>query len=302
MYRLAITSHSYCRSDEEVAALNNTFANPSHWEYPIEEDAIVIGPDGIVARLVTNCLSERLIEQTAAHFIKVNGDASARPSVVGKDSMMYRIRKSDGSMGHTKEVPPEIIEKMRARNTFTDFLGWMDASKMGDRFPECRQTGWSVNHPEIHEAAKPFIDEVSRVYREELPEHYLWQNEFMQRVGSEWKFNDTYTTVTVNRNLRTTYHYDKGDFRGGMGNLVVLIGNESGALVMPRFRLMLRPRRTDVLLMNVHEMHGNLPVDGERLTAVLYAREHIDECGNEYKATDDDLPGEMFGTPEAGAS
>jgi hypothetical protein len=266
------------RSDAEVASLRNTFANPVHYDYMIEEDAVIFSPEGrVLARLVTNCLSESLVAATAAQFIKVRGDASGRPSVVGKDSMMYRLRK-DGTMGHTKEVPPEIIAEMRAQNTFTDFLGWMDASKMGDRFPECRQTGWSVRCPEIHEAAGPFIEEVARVYREELPDHWLAQTEFMRGVADGWKFDDTFSTVTVNRNLRTTYHYDNGDYRGGMGNLVVLAGEEGGELVMPRFRIAFRPRPTDVLLMNVHEMHGNLPFTGERLTAVLYAREHIDQC------------------------
>ena len=39
-------------------------------------------------------------------------------------------------------------------------------------------------------------------------------------------------------------------------------------------------RPTDLLLMNVHHMHGNLPLTagGVRLTAVLYARERIDQC------------------------
>jgi hypothetical protein len=101
----------------------------------------------------------------------------------------------------------------------------------------------------------------------------------MDRVSPDWKFvGSEYSTVTVNRNLRSTYHYDAGDFSGGMGNLVVLVGGESGEIVLPRYRIGFRPRPTDVLLMNVHELHGNLPFEGERLTAVLYAREHIDEC------------------------
>jgi len=49
---------------------------------------------------------------------------------------------------------------------------------------------------------------------------------------------------------------------------------------MPRERLALVARPGDVLLMNVHHLHGNLPltVGGTRLTAVLYAREHMDKC------------------------
>src|ERR1700676_148475 len=123
---------------------------------------------------------------------------------------------------------------------------------------------------------------VDTIYAQELPEHYARQMNFMKVVSVDFKFEGTtFSTCTVNRNLRTAYHTDRDDFGGGMGNLVVLT-REDGALAMPKYRVAFRPRPTDVRLMNVHEMHHNLPFTGERLTAVLYAREHIDECGSEY--------------------
>lgn len=266
-------------SDAETEVLRNDFANRSHYEYLVDEDALVIGPDGVIARLVTGCLDAGLVRETAKHFRTVHGDLSNRGSVVGKDSMMNR-KRSDDTLGFTKAVPLSIIQQMREENIFSDFLGWFDKSQNGDRFPYCRQTAWSLSNPEILEAARPFVREVDRIYREELPDHWKRQRDFMDRVSPDFKFNDSvFSTVTVNRNLRTTYHEDADDFRGGMGNLVVLNSDGSGPLVMPRYRLALLPRPTDVLLMDVHAMHGNLPFTGERLTAVLYAREHIDECG-----------------------
>jgi hypothetical protein len=91
-----------------------------------------------------------------------------------------------------------------------------------------------------------------------------------------------FTTVTANLNLACAYHTDDGDYRGGIGNLVVLQldSDDSGILVMPRERVAFIVRPTDCLLMNVHHMHGNLPLTmgGIRLTAVLYAREKMHEC------------------------
>jgi Oxygenase domain of the 2OGFeDO superfamily len=279
MYRLAIASN-LLRSDAEVEALRNTHANRAHYEYLVEEDALIIGPDGVIARLVTNCLDPNMVREAAKHFRTVHGDGTNRGSIAGKDSMMYGERV-DGSLSFTKGVPLSIVKKMRERNEFTDFLGWMDKSKHGDRFTECRETAWSLESPEVLEAARPFVREVERIYREELPDHWQQQREFVDRTSPDFKFNDSvFSTVTVNRNKRTTYHYDKDDFCGGMGNLVVLDSDGSGALVMPRYRLAFLPRPTDVLLMNVHEMHGNAIFTGERLTTVLYARARIDECGN----------------------
>jgi hypothetical protein len=269
------------RSEDEVATMRGNFANRADYEYLIEEDAIVIGPDGVIARLVTGCLDEKLIKDTAKYFRTVHHVGSNRGSIAGRDSMMYRERK-DGGLGFTKAIPKSIVKKMQERNEFTDFLGWMDASEHGDRFPTCRQTAWSVDSPIVLDAARPFVKEVSRVYEGEVPDHYRQQKEFTDRASASFRFPDSvYTTVTVNRNKRTTYHSDSGDFRGGMGNLIVLDSDGSGPLVMPKFRLALLPRPGDVLLMNVHELHGNGIFTGERLTAVLYAREHIDECEKE---------------------
>jgi hypothetical protein len=274
MYCLLIQPE-FERSDREVAALNNTHANDAHWDEPIEEDAFVVGPDGVIARLVTECLSKKLVSDTAEYFRTVRGDLSNAGKIVGKGSMMYRERKDHG-FGSRLVVPKSIRKSMQARGTFRDHLGWWD--KVG-RTTVCRPTGWSLEDPDVHAAAAPLVREVSRIYREELPDHWLKQKMFIDRVRADFKFNESvYANITVNRNVRTTYHYDSGDYRGGMGNLVVLEGNETGELVMPRYRIKFRPRPTDVLLMNVHEMHGNLPIVGERLTAVLYAREHLDRC------------------------
>lgn len=266
--------------------LTNRYANPIDMlEYGvIEEDCEIRGPIGssgkvgIVAKLITGCLSQKLIGDIAKHFRTVKGDLSNAGKIVGKGSMMSRERK-DHTLGHTKGVPASVRQWMRDNNVYRDHLGWVDHDiRNGD----CRDWGWSLEHPEVHEAAEPLVREVSVVYREELPDHYREQHEFMRTVHPDFKFPDSvYADVTVNRNVRTTYHVDDKDFQGGMGNLVVLDGGgeQGGAIVMPRYRLAFNPRPTDVLLMNVHELHGNLAFTGERLTAVLYTREHLDQCG-----------------------
>lgn len=272
--------------------LKDEHANPAHCQYFYDVDKEVYGEEGLVARLVTHCLDEDLVKKTAEYFRTVHGDGSNRGAGVGKDAMMYTERP-DKTLSFTKRVPNSIIEKQRERGQFTDFLGWMDKSQLGDRFDYCRETAWSLEDPEVLAAARDFVKAVDDVYKKYLPEQWQKQREFMDKVSKDFKFNDSvFSTVTVNRNKRFIYHRDKGDFRGGMGNLVVLEGGDdrAGAIVMPRYRVAFAPRPTDVLFMNVHELHGHLPLMGiERLSAVLYAREHLDEC-DVYKATDGDLP------------
>ena len=105
---------------------------------------------------------------------------------------------------------------------------------------------------------------------------------YMRDVSPAFRYmNSVYSTITVNHDARFPYHYDFGDFAGGLGNLVVLDGpnDESGAMVMPTERACFLVRPGDVLFMNVHALHGNLALNGkERLATVLYAREKLHKC------------------------
>jgi hypothetical protein len=276
-----------CLSDAEVEALRGTVPKKSDFDELIDVDAIVIETPGkVIARLVTNCLPLKLVTETARNFRSVHGDLTARGGVIHRDAMMYREREDD-SLGLTKIVPPSVIQLLREQNArlgltgpHSDMLGYFDKTA---REPFCRQTAWSLKRRDIFEISKSFVHEVDYVFKSELNDYWRDQHDFMRHVSQNFKYpHTTFSTVTVNLNLACRYHRDSGDFRGGMGNLVVLeLGNErSGILVMPRVRKAFIVRPTDVLLMNVHDLHGNLPLTfgGTRLTAVLYARERIHEC------------------------
>lgn len=276
------------RSDAEVEALRGILPTEADYECLFEEDAIIFEPNGdVLARLVRNCLSEKTITEAARLFRSVHGDLSNRGSVIYKGAMMNRERASDGSLSRTKIVPPSILQLVRDQNVrlgltgpYSDFLGYFD--KTG-RERICRETAWSLSHPGIFKISQPLAEEVEYVNKHELPHHWRRQRKFMKQVSENFKYRGSiFSTLTINLNLRCCNHTDDGDFRGGMGNLVVLeLGDEkSGILVMPSDGVAFIVRPTDCLLMNVHRLHGNLPLTlgGTRLTAVLYARQRIDKC------------------------
>ena len=276
-----------CLSDDEVEALRGKVPKVSDFDYLIDEDAIVMETPGkVIARLVTNCIPQELVANTASYLKSVRGDLSARGGVIHKDAMMYRERK-DGSLGPTTAVPPSVLQFRREQNAFlgltgpySNFLGYFDKTS---REEFCRPTAWSLRSPRILEVSCSLVREVEYVNKSELTDHWRRQREFMRRVPQDFKYPDSmFSTLTVNLNASFRYHTDEGDFRGGIGNLVVLeLGDDrSGILVMPRERVAFIVRPTDVLLMDVHHMHGNLPLTfgGYRLTEVLYAREKINRC------------------------
>jgi hypothetical protein len=286
MYTIWIRT-DMCLSDEEVEALRGRVPKVSDFEYLIDEDSIVMETPGkVIARLVTNGIPQKVVTNTSNHLKTVRGDRSARGGVIHKDAMMYRERK-DGSLGPTTAVPPSVLQFLREQNVrlgltgpYSNFLGYFDKTSREDL---CRPTAWSLRSPRILEISRSLVKEVEYVNKSELLDHWRRQREFMKGVSSRFKYeNSMFSTVTVNLNASFRYHIDEGDFRGGIGNLVVLeLGDDrSGILVMPRERVAFIVRPTDVLLMDVHHMHGNLPLTsgGTRLTAVLYARENINKC------------------------
>jgi hypothetical protein len=83
-------------------------------------------------------------------------------------------------------------------------------------------------------------------------------------------------------NFQTTVHTDKGDDIEGFGNLSVIEKGKytGGETCFPQFGIGVNVRSGDVLFMDVHEAHGNLPIitendDAKRLSIVCYLRKNI---------------------------
>src|ERR1700730_9005306 len=95
-------SPSMCRSDAEVEAMRGTLPKPYDYEYLIQDDARVeVSGEGVLACLVTNCLSTKLVTESAKLLGTVHGGLSNRGSIIYKGSMMNRER-TDESLSLTK--------------------------------------------------------------------------------------------------------------------------------------------------------------------------------------------------------
>jgi hypothetical protein len=260
-------------SPAETARLFGQYANKGDFRYgPFDESCTIFAsnaPGGIAAKLVTECLSTP--SSTVELFGTVRGDLSKR----GLGVPLMNRERSDGSFGYFRDVP----ESIRVPGE-SNYLGWYDKDLAEN---SCRPTGWSLARADILEVSRDFERNVHRVYHEELPHHWREQYDFMRAVSPDFKYlNSVYSTMTINRDARFPYHYDMGDFAGGLGNLVILEGgdDEAGVIVMPEIRCAFLVRPGDVLFMDVHQLHGNLPLTPgvPRLTAVLYARQNINKC------------------------
>jgi hypothetical protein len=235
----------------------------------VDEDAIAYKPDGsVLFRLVKDAVSPDLVDM-AWHNLRWGG-----------------IKVRDSSRGRTVgQGDPEHQDQSATEK----IVGFFD--RQGGRFPYCRKTGWTREHWHEFKSAEPYIQRVNEVFREQMPERYAAQEEFALATP-DYAIPDTvFSTMTINLNVRTAPHTDKGDLPEGFGvlNVTALTPTrfEGGELIFPKYGVAVMPRNGDVLLSDVHELHCNaafryegreLLRNCQRLACVFYYRKRLSQC------------------------
>lgn len=166
----------------------------------------------------------------------------------------------------------------------TGIAGFFDRTP---RFPNCRLTAFNKHHFDKFKKAYPIIKLVDNFYKTLMPEHYSRQRKQADKTSKDFVIPDTsFTTVTVNQNWQTAVHKDSGDFKDGFGNLVALRKGTftGGYFVIVRWGAAFDLRNGDLLMVDVHQWHGNTPIvkddkNAIRLSLVMYYRENMINCG-----------------------
>ena len=158
----------------------------------------------------------------------------------------------------------------------------MQFRKAGEALPlEVRETKFSAEHPDKFQKALPLIKSIDKYYHKMLNKFYQKQ----RRKANETHFKipeTSFTTITTNINFQTSIHKDSGDDEDGFGNLAVIEqGKYTGAeTCLPQYGVGIDVREGDLLFMDVHEWHGNLPMvpetkEATRMSIVCYLRTKV---------------------------
>lgn len=189
-------------------------------------------------------------------------------------------------MEEARIVSEEYISSTNYANpVFSGVGGFYDRYP---RIPYCRATAYTANNKEKFEMAVPFIENISEWFQKLLPTRWEAQKREIEKIDEDYHIGKSvYTTITINKNFRTACHRDAGDLEAGFGNLTALSderGWSGGYLCFPEYRVAVDIRPGDVLLMDVHEIHGNTPIsklngeEPERISIVCYFREKMNGC------------------------
>lgn len=146
---------------------------------------------------------------------------------------------------------------------------------------EIRETRFNIDHPDKYQQIIPLIQDIDRLYKQYVPKHYAEQLAMIKQTPFSIP-GTTFSTVTTNVNFQTRIHMDRGDTPIGFGNLAVIEKGTytGGETCFPQYGVGINVRTGDILFMDVHQCHGNLPIhlgnkDAKRLSIVCYLRQKV---------------------------
>ena len=173
------------------------------------------------------------------------------------------------------------------------------------RIPYCRTTSYTAIDVGRWEKCMNYINKTDQFFKELLPNRHAIQKRVCDTIDPQLRIGNTaFTTVTINNNFRTACHRDAGDLKEGFGNLSCTGKGEwdGGYTILPEYRVGAKLNPGDVLIMDVHQIHGNTPirekgsgreavftgnknnkekkVNFERISLVCYLRENMTQCGS----------------------
>jgi len=186
-----------------------------------------------------------------------------------KINIAYNPRVNSNLIGFFDKIPIFYSHMLKSRGVVPKY--------------QVRETAFNIQHPEKYKQCIPLIRDINRLYRSMVPKKYAAQAKKAAQIPSNLKISGTvFTTATINVNYRTGIHKDRGDDIAGFGNLAVIERGKytGGETCFPQYGVGVDVRTGDILFMNVHEYHGNLPMqmmtpDAKRLSIVCYLRENI---------------------------
>ena len=256
--------------DNKMESILNTYVKPSQIDFIIDHDADVYTADN---KLLLRFRKGKLSSTNVANFYD-NVIKFAKHTTSNRGSTSGSKKKNVGDN-------PKIMSNIFG--FFDKFSPSQKAllSKKGKKILEARECRFNMDNPENYKKTLPLIKEIDKLYEQYIPEHYNKQRKKANQTN--FKIQGTcFTTITTNVNFQTTIHTDKGDDVEGFGNLAVIESGKytGGETCFPQFGIGVDVRTGDILFMNVHEPHGNLPVkkidnDAIRLSIVCYLRYNV---------------------------
>lgn len=269
----------YILSDFEIKNLVNTFAVKGNYNHIIDYDCEVLTKTGKpVLSFVKNYIEPKILEDAFYSMKSAATPTDNRGAASGGERKFAKDKKGKLTKITRTYIPgTDVLVKVNS-----GIAGYFDR---GAHLDFCRKTAFNKKHIEKFNKAMPLIETVDKCFKELVPGRYKKQKEMIMATDPNYRIADTaFTTITINKDYRTAYHYDDGDYPMGFGNLVAYCRDiEPMYLVLPKYGIAVHLDTNDLLLVDVHELHGNTEFipngpNPIRLSFVMYYRENMWKC------------------------
>lgn len=285
-------------SDSEIEAKVGEFFEKSQYKTIINNDADVYYYDKNEKKLLCSFrkhvipheICDIAYESLVDHAKKWNSNRGAAAGVLDMEKMpgyVKRLTQADKFRAYYYSKIDGKFHKDHISNlTQSNIIGFYDKGDRKNKTGKpCRETLFNRKFPQKWEKIQPFIQYISKMYKQLVPTHYKKQYEQASETP-DYQIKETpFSTATVNYNWRTALHRDKGDYEDGFGNLTILEHGqfEGGCLGFPQYGIAVNVRQGDFLAMDVHQYHCNTELiyhtqDAVRLSVVCYLRDNMIRC------------------------
>lgn len=251
------------------------FVDNTDYDTLIEEDTTVYKPDGSLLFVVLKKATSPGANARAYSVLKkINMKTENRSTASGIEAQP-RVKK-DGTVSKVTRVP-------KGWEVISGVIGFFERTV---RMPYAHACSWNQQNPQLFSKLFPLCEEVSRLFEKHVPERFSYQKSVVEKTPSDYIIPGTvFTTLTVNKNFRTSCHKDAGDLEHGFSCMSVFTeGQFMGAnLVFPNYRVAAKLEDGDLILFDPHEFHGNtqlipLTKNYVRCSVVYYFREKLQYC------------------------
>ena len=261
------------KTDTEMDKLKNKYVTPSMIYDIIKKNTDVYDHDS--NKLLLKFRKSKLLKKDVDEFYD---------NVIEFAKKSYSTNRGSASGSEKKNIKdnPKV---------FSNIIGYMDSFSPKQKYLarlknqslkyNARECRFNVDYPEKYKKLIPLVQKIDSEYKTLVPDYY--RNQIKKANQTHFRIPKTaFTTITTNVNFQTSIHKDKGDDEEGFGNLTVLEhGSYTGSeTCFPQYGIGVDVRSGDVLFMDVHQWHGNLPIKTEnkdviRLSIVCYLRYNV---------------------------
>lgn len=207
--------------------------------------------------------------------------------VDNQPTILYKKLTTDTSALRWAVKNIKYAEGKRSRGLKSISAVFGFSPRIAMRHDYCTVTAMAVNQKKQHHIITDFAKELVGYYKEYFPQQYEYHSNLVEeRVMQDWTIGGSpFTSGIVNKNNQLKYHYDAGNFKGVLSNMVVFKRDvEGGHLVIPELDIVLEVEDNTLTIFNGQDiLHGVSTIEYEnehayRYSVVYYSLEQMWKC------------------------